>query len=167
MKLSEVVARARSAIGSHTKYALGKGGFSPNSPHPWSAVGECDCSGFVAWCLGISRRADNPWYKRQNGGWVETSAIVRDAQSPYGFFDEVDWTKARPGMVVVYGDTRQGGRTRQGHVGVVSAVDAGGPIQAIHCSMGNHRRGDAIQETAVAPLWMPGKAIVAISAFAK
>jgi len=33
----------------------------------------------------------------------------------------------------------------------VSDVDANGPTEAIHCSIGNYRRGDAIQETPVAP----------------
>lgn len=154
---AEVVERARSAIGHHTIYALGKGGYNPASPFPWSSLGECDCSGFVAWCLMMSRHLDHPWYLAENGGWLETTAIVRDAMSPFGFFQKVDWLQARPGDLLVYGD-HDG---KQGHVGVVSALDAEGPAAAIHCSSGNYRtRGDAIQET-IAALWKMRPSIVA------
>jgi hypothetical protein len=164
MKANEVVSRAQASVAQGCKYVLGKGGFSPASKFPWSSRGECDCSGFVAWCLGISRQTDNPWYAKQNGGWVETSAMVRDAASPYGFFDQVPWVQATPGMLVVYGDSKKNGKTVQGHVGVVSSVDAAGPTHVIHCSSGNYKRtGDAIRETGP-DLWK-SKGIVVRCAF--
>ena len=119
-------------------YKLGKGGFSPKNPFPWNHQMQCDCSGFVSWCLGVSRKTDNPWYAKFNGGWFETSAITRDALSQFGVFTEVARYDAEPGDVLVWGD--KGGA--QGHVGIVS-----GPTTIIHCSMGNFRKTpDAIRE---------------------
>ena len=160
MAKQSLVERARSAAGFGTKYKLGKGGFNPASPHPWSSLGECDCSGFIAWVLGISRHTDNPWYRKQNGGWLETTAIVRDCGTPFGFFDKREWTQARPGDLIVYGDS--GGK--QGHVGLITEVDATGPVKAIHCSSGNSRGGDAIRETGV-DIWKKRGGIVAAHVF--
>ena len=135
----EAVARARKALGGGCIYKLGKGGFTPTNPAPWSKQMECDCSGFVSWCLGVSRKTDNPWYVAYNGGWFETSAIVRDATSPFGVFTEVARYDALPGDVLVWGDA--GGK--QGHVGLVT-----GPTTVIHCSRGNFTMtADAIRET--------------------
>lgn len=158
MTTVEVVTRAMSAAGRGCKYGLGKGGFDPAAPHPWNSRLECDCSGFVAWALGVSRHTDHPWYRQINGGWLETSAIVRDAiMRGLGMFDLVAWREARPGHLVVYGDS--GGR--QGHVGIVAEVGADGPLTAIHCSKGNEVRfGDAIHETGVV-LWKERNGIVA------
>lgn len=150
MTRSEIIARARSAIGHQTIYRLGQGGFNPAASKPWNTRGECDCSGFVAWCLGMSRHLDHPWYASQNGGWFETTAIARDAESPYGFFDKVHWEIAQLGDLLVYGDSAHG----QGHVGIISGLEGERPSLAIHCSAGNFRNHqDAIQETGVA-VWM-------------
>lgn len=48
-----------------------------------------------------------------------------------------------PGCVVVYGD-RFG---RQGHTGLVDSVRSATDFDVIHCSVGNDRKGDAIQRT--------------------
>ena len=148
---SDVVARARSAIAKGCFYKLGAGGMRPHDPHPWDSANKCDCSGFAAWCLGVSRQTDNPWYKEQNGGWFETSAIVRDCETPYGVFALVTRQHALPGDLLVYGDYKgSDGATRQGHVGICSEANAKGPVKVIHCSSGNYRKtGDAIRETDV------------------
>jgi hypothetical protein len=146
MTLTEVVDRARSAVGHSCVYRLGKGGFIPTLERPWNANREADCSGFVSWCLGVSRHTDHPWYEKYNGGWLETTAVARDATSPYGMFDMIPWSKAKPGHVLVYGD-RDG---HQGHIGVVSQVGVDGPLKAIHCSKSQSvQHGDAIAETSV------------------
>ena len=138
----EAVERARSVVGMGCIYKLGKGGFDPKALAPWNRQMQCDCSGFVSWCLGVSRKTDNPWYAKQNGGWFETSAITRDATSPFGVFTEVARNDAKPGDLLVWGD-RDG---QQGHVGLVS-----GPTTIIHCSSGNFRKtGHAIRETDMA-----------------
>jgi len=165
MNPDQVLARARQAIGQGCVYKLGAGGRKPFAPLPWIGPPECDCSGFVAWCLGVDRHTDNPWYKNQNGGWIETTAICRDSDSPYGIFTKVKWEDALPGMLVVYGDRVIEGTRRQGHVGIVTAVDHG-PSHVIHCSLGNwHKTGDAIQETGPAAWKARGDAIVAACGF--
>jgi cell wall-associated NlpC family hydrolase len=158
MIAADLIARALSAIGHGCIYALGKGGMNPDSTYPWNKQKQCDCSGFVAWALGVSRHTDHPWYKDQNGGWLETSAIARDALTRgLGMFDLVTWREAKPGHLIVYGDT-QG---HQGHVGIVTACSGEGPMTAVHCSRGNQTRShDAIQETGVT-VWIEHNGIVA------
>jgi hypothetical protein len=159
---AEVLARAQQAIGQGCVYRLGKGGYDPKQPYPWSTPAKlCDCSGFAAWCLGASRKTDSPWYKTYNGGWLETTAIVRDCGTNFGLFDPVAWLKARPSDFVVYGD-KDG---HQGHVGVIATVNSLGPLTVIHCSSGNFKRAaDAIQETAATP-WVARNGIVARCAY--
>lgn len=149
MTPEEVLERAKSVIAKGCKYKLGAGGMRPGDPAPWNTARQCDCSGFAAWCLGHSRVVDDPWYKSQNGGWIETSAIVRDCETPYGFFAAVDRKYARVGDLLVYGDYKDGsGNLIQGHVGVCSDVGTKGPLMVIHCSSGNFKRTqDAIRET--------------------
>lgn len=139
----QVVDRALSACGKATRYKLGAGGRDPRKAHP-AVAGQCDCSGFAAWCLGVDRYLPNGSIPHLPGGeWFETTQLVRDAKSPFGFVAEVYWAEARPGDLVVYGD-RAG---KQGHVGVVVEVGQDGPTKVAHCSMGNERRGDAIRVT--------------------
>lgn len=156
----ESVSRARSACGRGIHYALGAGGMHPEDPLP-SRNGLCDCSGFIAWALGRNRHDPE-----MPGGWIETSAIVRDAlaMKGEGLFDALKWGDAQPGDLVVYGDRYEPGTRRlihQGHVGIIASVGATGPETAVHCSKGNDRRsGDAIQETGV-ELWETRGGIVA------
>ena len=170
MKSDDIVARALRSVSNGCVYKLGKGGFSPVNPVPWSSSGHCDCSGFVSWAIGVSRQTDNPWYKKQNGGWFETSAIVADCKTPFGFFDSVEWNQAKPGMLLVWGDSKTATGVRQGHVGIVSGIvttglKMGEPNTVIHCSSGNFRKtGDAIQETDV-KIFRTNNAIVARCAF--
>lgn len=147
----DVVARALSVIAKGCSYGLGHGGMRPHDSVPWDSIRKCDCSGFAAWCLNVSRQTDNPWYKNQNGGWIETSAIVRDCETPYGIFALVTRNHALPGDLLVYGDYKsESGKVKQGHVGICSEVDGRGPTKVIHCSKGNDRKiGDAIHETDV------------------
>jgi hypothetical protein len=117
------------------------GGYDPKKILP-STV-QCDCSGFVAWCLGVSRKlVGNPYYANLNGGWFETSAVYRDARSPLGMVEEVSIPK--PGDIIVWPDRPP----NQGHIGIISRVnEAGHPTTVIHCSKGNQKEyGDAIQE---------------------
>lgn len=161
MNTVETIARARGASGRGCRYGLGHGGYNPALDHPWDYEMLCDCSGFVAWVLRISRHIDHPWYKSQNGGWLETSAIVRDCGTPNGFFNEVELGLAAVGDLLVYGDHGVGDAKRQGHVGIISEVGPSGPVLAVHCSRGNQARyGDAIRETTTG-LWIAANGIVA------
>lgn len=144
MTPDQVISRARSQIGQGTIYALGKGGMLAGQERAANTHGQCDCSGFVAWCLGVSRQTSNPWYRSINGGWFETTAVFKDCGTPFGFVDGVPWSQAQLGMLVVWGD-HDG---HQGHIGVVSEVDSAGPAKVIHCSSGNYKAlGDAVAET--------------------
>lgn len=146
---AQVVERARGAIGHGCVYVLGKGGIKPDALYPWPPgmpnLG-CDCSGFVAWALGVSRWIEK-WHPSYEGGdWFETTAVLRDAQRPYGFVNAIPWASAQPGDILVWGDANG----KQGHIGIVTECDATGPSMVVHCSKGNWRKsGDAIQETDV------------------
>jgi hypothetical protein len=143
MTVSEALARAASMIGKKTKYRLGRGGTKPTAPTPADSAGQCDCSGFVCWCLGLSRKTTHPAYLKQNGGWINTSAIVFDAKNPVGFFSRL--AAPVPGALWVY--PWSGGRP--GHVAIIESVSKAG-CSIIHCSSGNSRRGDAIARTSAA-----------------
>lgn len=136
MHVSGVLARANAAAGQDIKYGLGKGGMNPGSPTP-ASDGQCDCSGFVSWCLGLSRQVSEQFYKLFNGGWIETTAVWTDISSPVGMFEI---GTERPGAVIVYPDADG----RQGHIGIIVE-----PGRVVHCSQGNDRRGNAVQITSL------------------
>ena len=162
MKADALIVRATSVAGKGCRYGLGCGGFDPSRTHPCDDAMLCDCSGFVAWAIGEPRHTNDPWYRSFNGGWVETTAIVRDCETPYGLFAPVATLRARPGDLLVYGDRKGAlGRMRQGHVGICTDVGSKGPLTVVHCSRGNQRRAqDAILETDVS-WWTLADGIVA------
>lgn len=135
----DLVARARSAINKGIRYKLGSGGMKPEAALPASNK-LCDCSGFVCWVLGVSRKSTIPFYTRY-GGWIYTDSMVADVNSNAGIFEKINIPEA--GSIVVYGAGDQ-----IGHVGIVSKVSNGKMEKVIHCSSGNDRRfRDSIQET--------------------
>lgn len=139
-----LLARAASAAGKKTIYKLGSGGMDANAPRPSNIRNECDCSGYVCWCLGISRKTDHPLYMSFNGGWINTDAMVHDAKTSTGFFDRID--KPKPGCLIVY---PKSARPKIGHVGIVTRLNTDGTVaRVLHCSSGASRQGDAVAETA-------------------
>ena len=137
MELAAVMARAHAAAAQGIRYKLGKGGMNPGSPTPGSG-GQCDCSGFVAWCLGMSRQTNEHFYRQFNGGWIETTAVWTDIGSSVGIFSNV---QKRPGAIVVYPDANG----REGHIGII--ID---PSHVMHCSKGNDTQyGNAIRITSL------------------
>lgn len=144
--MSAALERARAACALPIAYKLGMGGMRPVRESPANSDGQCDCSGFVSWCLGLSRQTADPFYRQLNGGWIETTAVVADAIAPRGLFSRVDVPE--PGDIMVWGDSKKNGRTVQGHIGIIAAVENGRATRVIHCSSGNFRRlGKAVQET--------------------
>lgn len=142
-----LVARARSAIGYGTVYALGEGGYDPDAPLP-STDGKCDCSGFAAWVCGLDRRQPQSALASFNGGWLSTDGIIWDARNAGEFFELV--SAPAPGDLAVYGDyVGADGVHHEGHVGVLSRVaPSWSGLKMVHCSLGSYRsKGDAIQET--------------------
>jgi LysM repeat protein len=136
---SALVARAKTAIGKGIRYQLSQGGLDPTKPIP-TANQKCDCSGFVCWILGLSRKTTIPFYARY-GGWIYTDSMVEDIKSTKGIFERIDTPEV--GCIVVYG-----AGAKIGHVGLVSEVKQGKMTKVIHCSKGNDTKfHDAIQET--------------------
>jgi hypothetical protein len=138
--IQQCLDRARAGMGANTVYILGKGGFDPTKP----LTNECDCSGFIAWSIGIPRE-----FPPGSGRWLDTDAYWNgggSAAKAAGFplCHAVPAAEAEPGDLIVYPD--QGGH--QGHIGVVSSVDDQGQLKVIHCSKGNFTsHHDATRET--------------------
>ncbi len=128
--------RARSCLGKNTRYKLGKGGINPVNP----LTPECDCSGFVAWTIGIPRELPP-----RSGRWLQTTTYWEGGGAVgEGLFDLTTPAQAEPGDLYVYPDA--GGK--QGHMGIISEVQNGKPSKVIHCSKGNDTSyGEAIRET--------------------
>lgn len=122
--------RARSQVGRGV-YKLGTGGRDPHAATPF-ITGQCDCSGFVAWCLGLDRYQPG----KIDGDWVSTTAVWRDAQGPRRLFERVEPAQATAGDIVVYGSTYEHGRrVGIGHIGVVvePAVIVA-TMRIVHCA---------------------------------
>lgn len=115
------------------RYKLGRGGFGWLSEE----IGDqCDCSGFVCWALGLSRKPS----PIGGGVWWSTDSIRADAIGEQTVFRQVE-PGSQPAFVV-YGDYRRGGAVRQGHVGFV--VDPQ-EFSGYDCSSSQSRRhGQAI-----------------------
>ena len=142
--VAQFLEKARSALGHRIKYQLGEGGMKPHTVLPGNPSRGCDCSGYVCWCLGLSRQTNHILYTQFNGGWINTDAIVHDANSATGFFSRLE--KPQVGGIVVYPSQRP--NIRYGHVGIITKIRKNIVTKVIHCSMGNYRRsGDAILET--------------------
>lgn len=138
--IQQCLDRARTGMGANTVYVLGKGGFDPTKP----LTNECDCSGFIAWSIGVPRE-----FPPGSGRWLDTDAYWKgggSAAQAAGFplCHSVPEAEAEPGDVIVYPD--QGGH--QGHIGVISGTDDQGQLKVIHCSKGNWtNHHDATRET--------------------
>ena len=146
MEAEYLVNRALGMVDQGIRYKLGAGGMKPNLPTP-APKGLCDCTGFIAWCFGISRKTNNPFYVKHMGGWFETSVIYLDVGHTAGLFEQLQVPK--PGAIVVFGDKTASTGRKEGHSGLVTAVDTKGKVKhVVHCSSGNdNRAGDAIQVT--------------------
>jgi hypothetical protein len=149
MKSADVVARALSATKFPCKYFLGSGDRDPKASSPEDYDGSCDCSGFALWALGTARFTSDPSHLRRVGhgnkiAWIDTSAIVWDAEQDVGMFSEM--SAPAPGCLWIWGDANG----KQGHVGIVTALAKNGGVRKIaHCSKGNDKAkpGWGIQET--------------------
>lgn len=102
--------RAYSATKEGIRYKMGHGGFFPGDPSP-TRTGKCDCSGFVAWLLPMSRDLKSTGKAQDLGfAWIETTRMYNDARGPRKLFVELD--SPVNGCFLVYPDRGRG----QGHV---------------------------------------------------
>lgn len=139
---SFLVLRARSVVNCNIKYRLGTGGMNESFKLP-SEEGLCDCSGFVCWVLGLSRKTSIP-FNKQFGGWIFTDSMAADINSSAGIFEKI--ITPTPGCIVVFGAGKA-----IGHVGIVTEVSEGVMKKVIQCSSGNSKKYNAaIQETSLA-----------------
>ncbi len=117
MTLDGALTRARGMVGRGTVYRLGRGGFRPEVSL-WSQGQTSDCSGFVAWAIGIPRE-----FPPGSGHWLQTTTYWEGGGYPGTVpFRSRPLSEAMPGDLLVYPDT--GGK--QGHIGIVSAHDGQG-----------------------------------------
>lgn len=135
----DIVNNAKSMIGKGIRYKLGSGGIDAKHNLP-TKDNFCDCSGFVCWVLGLSRKSKIPFYQKY-GGWIYTDSMVDDINSQAGIFESL--VTPEVGCIVVYGAGKS-----IGHVGIVSEIENGKMKKVIHCSSGNDSAYlDSIQET--------------------
>ncbi|HSI72922.1 MAG TPA: glucosaminidase domain-containing protein [Fimbriimonas sp.] len=129
--------RARKCLGRKTIYKLGTGGIDPTTS---SLTKSCDCSGFVAWAIGIPRELPPG-----SGKWLSTDQYwAGGGHVGHGLFTRVSVAEAMPGDLYVYPDSHG----NQGHIGIVTVVRNGKPDKMIHCSSGGWKSfGEAVRET--------------------
>ncbi|HEY2961376.1 MAG TPA: peptidoglycan-binding domain-containing protein [Pyrinomonadaceae bacterium] len=139
--IPQSLSRARTGLEEKITYVLGRGGYDPTI----MLTKECDCSGFIAWAIGIPREFP-PGSQR----WLDTDAYWSGgggAAKAAGFplLREVPAAEAEPGDLIVFPDPAP---HKQGHIGMISGVDQQGELRVIHCSKGNWTHfGDATRET--------------------
>jgi hypothetical protein len=142
MKKAEIVERAidaaRLSSVLQTDYVLGKGGFDPGRHVPWNRSRECDCTGFLAWCIREPRENDGI-----PGGWIESTMVFNDATKTQRMFRTLTGVeRAEPGDIYVIGDTPG----REGHVAIITEVARDGSVvKIVDCSSSNARAAEAIQ----------------------
>jgi hypothetical protein len=146
----QTLTRAHNALGLKTVYKLGKGGFDPTKP----MTPQCDCSGFIAWAIGIPRELPPG-----SGKWLSTDEYWAGGRPvKTGLFTQIQLSNALVGDLLVYPDS--GGN--QGHISIINQVDNNMPSFIIHCSHGNYRNfGDAIRITTPA-VFLSGNHITSV-----
>ncbi len=134
--ISQTLTRANSCLGLKTIYKLSAGGTNPTVP----LTRECDCSGFVAWAVGIPRElppGSNHWFFTDSI-WGGGSPVKP------GLFSQMELPQSVPGDLLVYPHSGDA----PGHVGIIAQVDHNRPSMVIHCSHGNFAHfGDAVRVT--------------------
>lgn len=122
-----------------TIYTLGSGGYG------WfqdDFDAECDCSGFIAFCLGLSRKPSTAFMAKGTKWWFSTDSMVLAAKEGV-FFREVE--KGTPGCLAAYPDYKSRGELRQGHTAYIT--DWRGTVPwGYDCSSSQSRKtGDAVK----------------------
>jgi hypothetical protein len=132
----QTLQRAQGVLHRNTVYKLGKGGMDPSKP----LTIQCDCSGFIAWAIGIPRELPP-----QSNKWLSTDEYWAGGKpTKPNLCTQISLNQAAVGDLLVYPDS--GGS--QGHIALVTAVADNRPSLIIHCSNGNFKHfQDAIRQT--------------------
>lgn len=144
---TQAIGRAVDMINYPSRYHLGSGGSDPGAISCFVAstdgVGQCDCSGFVAWCLGYDRWQKRLYSDRDLGEYVSTDSMVEDANRHQILFRRT--SNPRAGDLICYpGKRNHGRRVHIGHVGIlIQPPNAPGP-SVIDCASGKDRRSAGI-----------------------
>lgn len=110
---------------------------------PAQMVSAADCSGYIAWVLGMARHRVPP--QPGVGEWISTDSIHGDATHGAQLFRTL--AEAVPGCLVVY---PKPAHLPFGHVGLVSETANGRAVRVLHCAAANFKSApfDAIKENA-------------------
>ena len=139
----EAIDIAKSLVGLRSSYHLGAGGDNPNHNNCLSPQAQCDCSGFVCFCLGLDRY-QRDLYKKL-GGYLSTAAMVSDANTYQILFRRT--AEPKPGDLIIYPSLYNHGRRMHiGHVGILHQLPNDIGPSVIDCNASPHRRniGSAI-----------------------
>lgn len=128
--------RAHSALKLTTQYKLGEGGFNPIKP----LTPQCDCSGFIAWAIGIPRE-----FPPGSNRWLSSTAYWAGGYPVLpGLLSQIELQQAQVGDFWVY--PHQNGQV--GHIALIHEVNNSQPTQILHCSSGNYKSfGNAVKIT--------------------
>jgi hypothetical protein len=132
----QTMERAYSALRLTTQYKLGEGGFNPVEP----LTPQCDCSGFIAWTIGIPRE-----FPPGSNKWLSTTEYWTGGFPVQpGLLSQVELHQAQVGDLLVY--PHQNGQV--GHIALINEVSNNQPAQILHCSSGNFKDfGNAVKIT--------------------
>lgn len=150
------ILRARAQLG-RGRYLVGAGGHDPTAPSPDSVVRGrrgCDYAGFLAWCLGYSRRQRG---FTSSSDWINADTMIEEAETRALWFLPI--AEPEPGAILAYCSIsldRDGQRDRLGHAALITsrptrwtlADSSWSALRIIHCSPSIQRRHrHAIAET--------------------
>lgn len=145
ISLARLRARAQSAAGKRTVYDFGMNP-PPANVEVWPIEAHTDCSGFVAWCFGLTR-----WPKQYQPKKFSTDAMYLDAHRAAGSQLFAETATPEAGDVVLYPYyatktltysqcTSNSTKARYrpfcsaGHVALITAVRPDGHYDTIECA---------------------------------
>jgi hypothetical protein len=111
--VQQFVDRLRSAKGKGIRYGMGHGGEHPDDDLP-TRDGECDCSAFQCWGMGVGKSPN----KNPTGTWLGTGGMYTDAMTKQVVLERIP--EPEFGCLAIY--TAVPGKA--GHVACVTDVAA-------------------------------------------
>jgi CHAP domain len=91
----------------------------------------CDCTGYVAWALGMARHPVT--LAGKDDAWFYTNDIHADARGPQQSFRRLQAPKV--GAMLVYPGAEAVGKV--GHIGIITEVQDGRATRMLHCAPEN------------------------------